>query len=94
MFEKVGFKLLSDGRCMEEETPYLMVLRGSQIIDISLTPKETKTGYITPIVGVEGGRFIEYDRRDRIIYWLQSIITNFLYFLFCKVFLRSKFFKF
>lgn len=59
---------------MEEETPYLMVLRGSQIVDISLTPKETKTGYITPIVGVEGGRFIEYDRRDRIIYWLQGII--------------------
>lgn len=80
---------------MEEETPYLMVLRGSQIVDVSLTPKETKTGYITPIVGVEGGRFIEYDRRDRIIYWLQGIIIIFLiYFLFCKILLRSRFLKF
>lgn len=67
---------------MEEETPYLMVLRGSQIVDVSLTPKESKTGYITPIVGVEGGRFIEYDRRDRIIYWLQGIITIFFSILF------------
>lgn len=67
---------------MEEETPYLMVLRGSQIVDVSLTPKESKTGYITPIVGVEGGRFIEYDRRDRIIYWLQGIITIFFSTLF------------
>jgi len=49
-----------------------MVLRGSQIVDISLTPGETKAGYITPIVSVEGGRFIDYDRRDRIIYWLQG----------------------
>ncbi|XP_077257889.1 low-density lipoprotein receptor-related protein 2-like [Temnothorax americanus] len=69
---QVGFNLLPDGRCMEEETPYLIVLRSSQIVDVYLTPKETKTGYITPIVGVEGGRLIEYDRRDRIIYWLQG----------------------
>ncbi|XP_070148921.1 low-density lipoprotein receptor-related protein 2 [Polyergus mexicanus] len=69
---QIGFKLLSEGRCMEEETPYLMVLRGSQVVDVSLTPRESKTGYITPIVGVEGGRFIDYDRKERIIYWLQG----------------------
>lgn len=49
-----------------------MVLRGSQIVDISLMPGEIKTGYITPVVGVEGGRFIDYDRKDHIIYWLQG----------------------
>lgn len=49
-----------------------MVLRGSQIVDISLTPGETKAGRITPIVSVEGGRLIDYDRMDRIIYWLQG----------------------
>lgn len=64
---------MPNGRCMEEETPYLMVLRGSQVVDVSLTPGESKTGYITPIVGVENGRFIDYDRKDRIIYWLQGI---------------------
>lgn len=61
---------------MEEETPYLMILRGSQIVDVSLTPGEVKTGYITPVVGVEGGRFIDYDRNNRIIYWLQGIIIH------------------
>ncbi|XP_014481783.1 PREDICTED: low-density lipoprotein receptor-related protein 2 [Dinoponera quadriceps] len=69
---QVGFKLSPDGRCTEEETPYLMILRGSQIVDVSLTPGEVKTGYITPVVGVEGGRFIDYDRNNRIIYWLQG----------------------
>lgn len=58
---------------MEEETPYLMVLRGSQVVDVSLIPGETKTGYITPIVGVEGGRFIDFDRKERMIYWLQGM---------------------
>jgi len=65
---------------MEEETPYLMVLRGSQVVDVSLIPGETKTGYITPIVGVEGGRFIEYDRRDRMIYWLQGMTKKNIFF--------------
>ena len=69
---QVGFKLLSDGRCIEEENAYLMVLRGSQIIDVSLLPGDTKTGFITPVVGVEGGRFIDYDRTHHIIYWLQG----------------------
>ncbi|XP_066588132.1 low-density lipoprotein receptor-related protein 2 isoform X2 [Prorops nasuta] len=70
---QAGFKLSEkDGACVEEETPYLMVLRGSQIVDLSLTPGDTKTGYITPVVGIENGRFIDYDRQNRIIYWLQG----------------------
>ncbi|XP_024940882.1 low-density lipoprotein receptor-related protein 2 isoform X2 [Cephus cinctus] len=69
---QVGFKLMPDGNCVEEDTPYLMILRGSQIVDVSLTPGDTTTGYITPVVGVEGGRFIDYDRRDKIIYWIQG----------------------
>ncbi|XP_043484789.1 low-density lipoprotein receptor-related protein 2 [Leptopilina heterotoma] len=68
----VGYKLLSDGRCIEEENAYLMVLRGTQIIDVSLIPGDTKTGFITPVVAVENGRFIDYDRTDHIIYWLQG----------------------
>ncbi|XP_012271678.1 low-density lipoprotein receptor-related protein 2 [Orussus abietinus] len=69
---QVGFRLQPDGRCTEEETPYLMILRGSQIVDVSLVAGDSKTGYITPVVGVEGGKFIDYDRRDRVIYWLQG----------------------
>ncbi|KAL7294867.1 hypothetical protein TKK_0011791 [Trichogramma kaykai] len=68
----VGFKELADGRCVEEDTPFLMVLRGSQIVDVSLTPGDVKSGYITPVVGIENGRFIDYDRRDHMVYWLQD----------------------
>ncbi|XP_074098383.1 low-density lipoprotein receptor-related protein megalin isoform X1 [Cotesia typhae] len=67
-----GYKLTSTGGCAEDDMPYLMVLRGSQIVDMSLTPGESKSGFITPVVGIEGGTVIDYDRRDRKIYWLQS----------------------
>ncbi|XP_043497943.1 low-density lipoprotein receptor-related protein 2 isoform X2 [Polistes fuscatus] len=69
---QAGYKLVKGFQCVQEDSPYLMVLRGSQIVDISLTPGDTKTGYITPVVGVENGRVIDFDRKDRIIYWLQG----------------------
>lgn len=68
---QVGFRLFN-GQCLEEEIPYLMVLRGSQIVDVSLLPRSIKTGYITPVVGVESGKFIDYDRKEKMIYWLQT----------------------
>lgn len=68
---QVGFRLFN-GQCLEEEIPYLMVLRGSQIVDVSLLPRSIKTGYITPVVGVESGKFIDYDKKERMIYWLQT----------------------
>ena len=39
---------------------------------MSLTPGDIKSGYITPVVGVEGGKFIDYDRREHMVYWLQT----------------------
>lgn len=48
---------------------YLLYL---QIVDVSLKPGDVKSGYITPVVGVEGGRVIDYDRRDHMVYWLQA----------------------
>ena len=67
-----GYKLLTDGHCIVEETPYLMVMRGSQIVDVSLNPSDNRAGYIWPVVGIEGGNVVDYDRRDRMIYWLQQ----------------------
>ncbi|KAF7989294.1 hypothetical protein HCN44_007968 [Aphidius gifuensis] len=69
----VGYKLIVDsGNCIEEETPFLMILRGTQIVDVSLIPKNSNTGFITPIVGVDGGTLIDYDRQNHTIYWLQT----------------------
>ncbi|KAK4318969.1 hypothetical protein Pmani_010057 [Petrolisthes manimaculis] len=50
------------GKCNLEETPYLMVMKGGQIIDISLKSEEQKASrFLTPIVGVENGLQLDYD---------------------------------
>lgn len=43
---------------------------------MSLTPGDVKSGYITPVVGVEGGKVIDYDRREHMVYWLQAKENN------------------
>ncbi|XP_063382257.1 low-density lipoprotein receptor-related protein 2 isoform X1 [Cydia fagiglandana] len=69
---KPGFKLLSEGKCVEEENAYLMVLKGSQIIDLS-PDGSGKAGQLAPVVGVQGGVQIDYDRQGHMLYWLQSV---------------------
>ncbi|XP_052741747.1 low-density lipoprotein receptor-related protein 2 [Bicyclus anynana] len=69
---KPGFKLLPDGKCIEEENAYLMVLKGSQIIDLS-TDGSGRAGQLPPVVGIQGGVQLDYDRQGHMLYWLQSI---------------------
>ncbi|KAJ8924543.1 hypothetical protein NQ315_000691, partial [Exocentrus adspersus] len=69
---KAGFKLNSDSRCIEEDTSFLMLMKGSQIIDVPLTPGDSSTGFITPIVGIENGVQIDYDRKNNLIFWVES----------------------
>ncbi|XP_059057986.1 low-density lipoprotein receptor-related protein 2 [Achroia grisella] len=72
---KAGYKLLPDGKCIEEEQSYLMVLKGSQIVDLALDGTG-KAGQLEAIVGVQGGVQLEYDRQGHTIYWLQSISSD------------------
>ncbi|KAF4524942.1 hypothetical protein B566_EDAN012698 [Ephemera danica] len=67
-----GYRLGTDGKCTEEETPFLLVMRGSQIIDVSLNPSEQVSGYMTPIVGVENGVQIDFDRKMETIFWVEG----------------------
>ncbi|XP_056632979.1 low-density lipoprotein receptor-related protein 2 isoform X2 [Diorhabda sublineata] len=69
---KPGYKSNSGGSCSEEDNNFLMVMKGTQIVDVSLTSGEESTGYITPIVGIEHGVQIDYDRKNNLIYWLES----------------------
>ncbi|ERL86348.1 hypothetical protein D910_03756 [Dendroctonus ponderosae] len=69
---RAGFKLTSEGRCIEDDTPFILLMRGTQIIDISLTPGDNVGGTITPIVGIENGRQVEYDKKTNLIYWLEG----------------------
>lgn len=58
-------------RCTPIETPYLMVMKNSQIIDRSLTPSDKTTGFFTPIIGVENGYDFDYDKQEGFIYYVQ-----------------------
>ncbi|XP_071451711.1 low-density lipoprotein receptor-related protein 2 [Hetaerina americana] len=67
-----GYRMADDGKCMEEETAFLMVMRASQIIDVSLSPGDKTSGFLTPVVGVENGIQIDFDRKTETIYWVEG----------------------
>ncbi|CAH1155627.1 unnamed protein product [Phaedon cochleariae] len=69
---KPGFKLNPGGICSEEDNVFLMVMKGSQIVDVSLTSGDSSVGFITPVVGIEHGIQVEYDRKSNLIYWVES----------------------
>lgn len=55
------------------ETPFLLVMRGNQIIDVSLKPGDKTTGNIVPIVSVEGGTQVDYDTETKSLYWVEGL---------------------
>jgi low density lipoprotein-related protein 2 len=55
-----------------EEVPFLMVMRASQIIDLSLTPGDKTSGFLTPVVGIEGGIHVDYDRKKQVLFWVEG----------------------
>lgn len=67
-----GYRLNSDGRCTEEDVQFLMVMRGSQIVDVPLTPDEKSNGYLTAVVGVENGLQVDFDRKTGTVYWVEG----------------------
>lgn len=53
------------------DTPYLMVMRTTQLVDMSLTPGEKTTGYFTPVIGIENGHDFDYDKKKSVLYYIQ-----------------------
>jgi low density lipoprotein-related protein 2 len=49
-----------------------MVMRASQVIDVSLTPGDKTRGFLTPIVGIEGGLQLDYDRKKQLLFWVEG----------------------
>nr|XP_045622888.1 low-density lipoprotein receptor-related protein 2-like isoform X5 [Procambarus clarkii] len=71
-----GYKI-HGSKCNPEETPYLMVMKGSQIVDVALTPGEKgAAGFLTPIVGVENGLQLDYDRNNERVFWIEAIMKD------------------
>lgn len=69
---KPGYRTTPEGRCHEEESSYIMLMKGSQIIDVSLTPGDNTAGFLTPIVGIDNGIQIDYDRKNNVIFWIEG----------------------
>jgi hypothetical protein len=55
-----------------EEVPFLMVMRASQIVDVSLTPGDKTSGFLTPVVGIDGGIHLDYDRKKQLLFWVEG----------------------
>lgn len=58
--------------CFAEEASFLVVMKGTQIIDVSLTPGDKMSGYLTPIVGIENGIQLEFDRKSETLFWVEG----------------------
>ena len=63
LFIRPGYRLVDGKTCVEKENPYLMVVKSSQIVDLSLMPEDESTGHLTPIVNLKFGRSVDYDTR-------------------------------
>lgn len=66
------YRLVDKTKCVEEDLTFLLVIKGTQIVDIPLTPSEKNTGYITPVVNVDSGIQIDYDRKTNSLFWVQG----------------------
>ncbi|XP_063240571.1 low-density lipoprotein receptor-related protein 2 [Bacillus rossius redtenbacheri] len=69
---KPGYRMSPSGNCTEEETPFLMVMRASQVIDLALNPGDKTSGYLTPIVGIENGMQLDFDRKTEMLFWVEG----------------------
>jgi len=65
-------------KCIEEDNPFLLVMKGTQIVDVALSPAPTSptTGYLSAIVGVENGRIVDYDKFKGEFYWIEGTGDN------------------
>nr|XP_022902920.1 low-density lipoprotein receptor-related protein 2 [Onthophagus taurus] len=71
-----GKRLDPNGNCIEEEISYIILMRGTQIIDISTKPGDKTTGFLTPIVGVDHGVQVDYDRTQEKVIWVENRDDN------------------
>lgn len=55
-----------------EDTALLLVMKGAQIIDVSLTPGDKTSGFLVPIVGINTAVQVEYDRKSETIFWVEA----------------------
>ena len=48
-----------------------MVVKKTQIVDISVMPEDEAIGHLTPIVDLKFGQSVDYDTSKQMIYWTE-----------------------
>lgn len=67
-----GYVLTRTTDCVQIDSLFLMVMKRTQLIDLSIDQNDTKSvNYFTPIVGIENGFDFDFDRRDDVVYWVK-----------------------
>lgn len=47
-------------------------MKGAQIVDVSVTPGDRTSGFLVPIVGINVGLQVEYDRKSETVFWVEA----------------------
>lgn len=55
-----------------EEVSFLVLVKETQIIDVSLLPGDKTSGYMVAIVGIENGIQIDFDRKTETLFWVEG----------------------
>lgn len=56
---------------MQSDSAFLLLMKQTQLVDLSLNPSDKTSGFITPIIGIENGYDFDYDKQENMIYWIQ-----------------------
>lgn len=70
-----GYELSGDTSCSQVDIPFLMVMKQTQLIDLSIRPSPStgskSMNHFTSIIGIENGFDFDYDRREEMVYWVK-----------------------
>lgn len=72
-----GYVSTKQNDCAPVETPFLMVMKQTQLIDLSLGPSDSKQmNHFSPIIGIENGADFDYDKKEEYVYWVKMKDTS------------------
>jgi len=67
-----GYVSSREIECVQVDQPFLMVMKQTQLIDLSIRPAPFKSmNHFTPIIGIDNGFDFDYDKREDMVYWIK-----------------------
>ncbi|XP_022692321.1 low-density lipoprotein receptor-related protein 2-like isoform X2 [Varroa jacobsoni] len=63
----------TNGVCIPVDKPFLMVLRGSQLVDMTLEAGKSNAGQMSPIIGLDRARDFDFDQQEDNVYIVKAL---------------------